>query len=366
MSQGFIKYNRGEQAENLEPKPIENHLLSVIARRVSRTGNPVKGVEIGEALIGDYEKMGLKRQKYRTALTNLIKWGYVTTRVTNRTTYARLCNSDVYDCNILDANQSVNPKITREQPDANHNQEEKKKEVKNKEEEKREKEALSQIEILENVIKNLKDQLALQTEKKKGKEKNSEKKESGQHQFTDNTPAKTYRVTPPKTKEELEAETGPKKPYEVFLTSYPFQKYGWSEKLKEIFLTYCEVKNENSHKGYSTAQMKMRITEINQGIEKHEMNWLEQLVTDAANGSNGGWASFKFDERIPERKAKKQADERKNKAAKNDKYQHHTVEESLRQALKDGYYDDSDSDQDNQWARDIASNIDEGQQQSFD
>lgn len=141
---GFIKYNRSEAAENLECRPNENHLLSIIARRVSRNGNPIKGVKKGEALIGDYEKIGLKRQPYRTALANLVKWGYVTTRVTNRTTYAKLANIEVYDCNILETNHQTNPKLTTkptnsqptEQPTSNHNQECKNKEDKNKEEEK--------------------------------------------------------------------------------------------------------------------------------------------------------------------------------------------------------------------------------------
>ena len=133
---GFIKYNRSEATKNLECRPNENHLLSIIARRVSRNGNPVKGVEKGEALVGDYEKMGLKRQPYRTALSNLIKWGYITTRVTNRTTYAKLVNIEVYDCNVIDGNQQDNPTLTTkltnlqpiEQPTSNHNQEVKKKE----------------------------------------------------------------------------------------------------------------------------------------------------------------------------------------------------------------------------------------------
>jgi hypothetical protein len=141
MSNGFIKYNRSDSAKNLESRPNENHLLSVIARRVSRNGNPVKGVEIGEALIGDFENLGLKRQPYRTAIANLKKWGYITTRATNKTTYARLCNTDIYDCNIFSTNQQTNQPLTNkptseqppEQPTANHYQELKKKEVKKEE-----------------------------------------------------------------------------------------------------------------------------------------------------------------------------------------------------------------------------------------
>lgn len=141
MNNGFIKNNRTDAAKNLHSRPNENHLLNIIAHRVSRNGNPVKGVEKGEALIGDYEKIGLKRQPYRTALSNLKKWGYVTTRVTNRTTYARLSNTDTYDCNVFEGNQQDNPTVTTkptnlqpvEQPTSNHNQELKKKEDKKEE-----------------------------------------------------------------------------------------------------------------------------------------------------------------------------------------------------------------------------------------
>lgn len=135
---GFIKYNRSKEAENLEGRPLENHVLNVIARRISREGNPVKGVKLGEAMVGDYEKMGLKRQPYRTAITNLKKWGYITTRSTNKGTYASLVNTDVYDCNLNSTNHQTNHELTNNptneqpttQPTANHYQE-----VKNKEEE---------------------------------------------------------------------------------------------------------------------------------------------------------------------------------------------------------------------------------------
>ena len=145
MKHGFIKYNRSESAKNLEPRPNENHLLNVIASRVSRNGNPVKGVQKGEALIGDYGKIGLKRQPYRTAIANLRKWGYITIRVTTLGTYASLSSTDVYDCNVNGANQPTNQQPTNQltnnqptnQPTANHYQEVKKersKEERSKEE----------------------------------------------------------------------------------------------------------------------------------------------------------------------------------------------------------------------------------------
>ncbi len=138
---GFVKYNRSEQSKRLHSRPNENHVLSVIAYRTSREGNPVKGVQVGECIISDYDNFGLKRQPMRTAITNLRKWGYITTRATNKTTYAKLVNTEVYDCNLIATNQQNNQQLTSKntneqppnQPTANHYQEVKNKEVKNKE-----------------------------------------------------------------------------------------------------------------------------------------------------------------------------------------------------------------------------------------
>lgn len=114
MSIGFIKYNRTETAKNLHSRPNENHLLGIIAYRISRNGNPVKGVKKGEALIGDYKKIGLTRREYRTAIENLIKWGYVTKRATNKGTYASLANIEVYDTNL--PNERPTDRPTSDQP----------------------------------------------------------------------------------------------------------------------------------------------------------------------------------------------------------------------------------------------------------
>lgn len=137
---GFIKNNRSEKSKRLHERPIENHILNVIAQRVSREGNPVKGVKMGESIVSDYENFGLKRQPMRTALSNLRKWGYITTRATSKATYASLSDSTVYDCNISEPNQQNNQQLTNktpveqpvEQPVANHNQEVKKKERRRK------------------------------------------------------------------------------------------------------------------------------------------------------------------------------------------------------------------------------------------
>ena len=97
--EGFIKYMRSEEAINLHSNKNANHLLCIIAFRASRKGNPVLGVKPGEAFIGDFKKMELSHQEYRSAVANLVKWGYITITTTNKGTIAKLCNSDVYDIN---------------------------------------------------------------------------------------------------------------------------------------------------------------------------------------------------------------------------------------------------------------------------
>lgn len=141
---GFVKYNRTERAKDLHGRPTENHVLNVIAFRISRTENLIKGLKSGECIVSDFANFGLKRQPMRTAIANLRKWGYITTRATKQATYASLCKTDVYDCNILEANQQINQQSTSKatnnqpakQPAANHKQEVKKKEKKKRGKEK--------------------------------------------------------------------------------------------------------------------------------------------------------------------------------------------------------------------------------------
>ena len=114
--EGFIKYMRSEEAINLHSNKNANHLLSIIAFRASRKGNPVLGVKPGEALLGDYRNYNLTRQQYRTALNNLQDWGYINHRVTNKGTIAMLLNSAVYNINSEEGNHQ----ITIKQPSSNH------------------------------------------------------------------------------------------------------------------------------------------------------------------------------------------------------------------------------------------------------
>ena len=95
-------------------------LFSLIAHRAKISNIPSPyGLEIGEALIGDYASCGLTRQKYRTALKNLKKWKFITTRITNKGTIAKIINSDIWDLNLNIINHQPNQSLTINQPSTN-------------------------------------------------------------------------------------------------------------------------------------------------------------------------------------------------------------------------------------------------------
>jgi hypothetical protein len=98
---GFLKLMRSpESQELLHSDPLAFALLTVIALRARwRSALNVRGLEFGEALIGDHNAMGFTRAQYRTRLSRLVKWGLVTTRPTRRGTIARLTSTTVFDIN---------------------------------------------------------------------------------------------------------------------------------------------------------------------------------------------------------------------------------------------------------------------------
>jgi hypothetical protein len=135
----------------------------------------------------------------------------------------------------------------------------------------------------------------IKNQDEKEKEKSPAKKEK--HIFPDNTPRKSYKVTPPPTFENS------KKPFEIFLNNYPFEAKGWSKQIIKDFLLYCEIRAEGRQ--LSTAQIKLRLTEINEALKKHDNKDIVMILKAAQNGRGGGWASFEFDERIKDRLAAK-------------------------------------------------------------
>ncbi len=79
-------------------------LLTVIALRARRVPNKITGLDVYEAMVGDYESCGLTEQKYRTAKKVLDKLKIATFKATNKGTIAKLVNTDIYDINAPTTN----------------------------------------------------------------------------------------------------------------------------------------------------------------------------------------------------------------------------------------------------------------------
>ena len=117
---GWIKLMRSQEAHELTRDAAALGLLGIIAMRARwRTGFNIHGLKPGEALMGDYDAVGLSRQVYRTHLANLQKWGFVTTRATNKGTIVTLTGKVVFDINEELDNQQANQTATNGQPTAN-------------------------------------------------------------------------------------------------------------------------------------------------------------------------------------------------------------------------------------------------------
>ena len=113
MSFVMCKRNELLVSEILNKNPHAFVLLFFIAVRAWR-GPRVspRDCEIGEALIGDYSKMGMTEQKYRTAKKHLEKMGFITTKSTNKGTVAKLINTELFDPNFELGNEQINGQIT--------------------------------------------------------------------------------------------------------------------------------------------------------------------------------------------------------------------------------------------------------------
>jgi hypothetical protein len=116
LSIGYIKFMRSEETVELVRRPHEFTLLALISMRARRTCSfSTINLEPGEALIGDFQSCGMTEQKYRTAKRNLEKWGFITTRSTNRGTIAKLENSGIFDINMQEGNEQTNEQATDKQ-----------------------------------------------------------------------------------------------------------------------------------------------------------------------------------------------------------------------------------------------------------
>jgi hypothetical protein len=116
MANGFVKLGRGEATWEL----LEDHnafvLLTVVALRARRTGGFNRhGLQIGQALIGDYEAYGLSRQEYRSAKVRLQRYGLAAFKPTPRGTIATLLDQTIYDINAATEQHTPNTQPTHSQ-----------------------------------------------------------------------------------------------------------------------------------------------------------------------------------------------------------------------------------------------------------
>lgn len=121
MAETFVKAIRAPEGFDLIKKSRNAFiLLYVIAQRARRTKDEVNGLDIGEAMIGDYKEYGLTRMNYRSAIALLVRHHYVTIKATNKGTIAKIIDKSIYDINIDEDNQQKNHEVTIDQPSSNH------------------------------------------------------------------------------------------------------------------------------------------------------------------------------------------------------------------------------------------------------
>jgi hypothetical protein len=122
LSEGFIKAIRsGVGMEIIAANPNAFVLLYITAQLAQRTtAFNRKNLKPGEAPLGDWKAYGMSRQQYRTALTYLVKHGFLTINPTTKGTIAKLADTRVFDINIEDINHQISQHPTNGQPPPNH------------------------------------------------------------------------------------------------------------------------------------------------------------------------------------------------------------------------------------------------------
>ena len=99
----FIKCHRNEVlvSELLKKNINAFVLLYFVATRAWRgPALSPRGLEVRQALLGDFSTKGMTHSKYRTAINWLVKCGYIAIKTTNKGTVATLINTDIFDPNI--------------------------------------------------------------------------------------------------------------------------------------------------------------------------------------------------------------------------------------------------------------------------
>ena len=114
---GFVKMIRSPDIlELIETWPLAFALAAIIALRARyRPGVSLKGLQPGEALLGDFTRYGMTEQQYRTCKKQLTKWNFATFKPTPKGTVARLMDTRLFDVLNVAANGQSNGQPTDSQ-----------------------------------------------------------------------------------------------------------------------------------------------------------------------------------------------------------------------------------------------------------
>lgn len=118
---GWFKAMRGPDAlELIRANPLAFVLAYVIAHRARwRDGFSADGLQLGDALLGDWRACGMSQQEYRTAKAQLAKWRFATFRATSRGTIGKLIDTRLFSILASQSNEQNNEQLTSEQRAAN-------------------------------------------------------------------------------------------------------------------------------------------------------------------------------------------------------------------------------------------------------
>ena len=98
MNDGFLMLRRTEVTDTLLADMRALHLLTVIALRARYSAAPsVHGLTFGQAMIGDWEKIGMTEKEYRCAKQRLAAFGLASFKGKSRGTVATLLDQRVFN-----------------------------------------------------------------------------------------------------------------------------------------------------------------------------------------------------------------------------------------------------------------------------
>lgn len=148
----FIKQNNDPETTLalIERYPPAFLLLTQIAQRARRKAALFDELEVGQAKVGDYKRLGLSETQYRKAKDLLEGNGLATFKGTRKGTIATLCDTTIYEINSEQGDGQQNNKGTNRgrtgDEQGTSNQEGKKGEEGKKEEEKKESKKVTNLE----------------------------------------------------------------------------------------------------------------------------------------------------------------------------------------------------------------------------